>query len=55
MINGGMSFLKTVTYIKCTDCGLVREKIGSLKEMGILDGNNCPNCGGEVVLLNKIF
>ncbi len=38
-----------VTYVKCTDCGLMKEKINSLKEMGILEGNNCPNCGGEVV------
>jgi len=48
-----MVFLKFVTYIKCTDCGILRQKIGSLKEMGILEGNNCPNCGGEVVLLNE--
>ena len=44
-----------VTYIKCTDCGILLQKNGSLKEMGILDGNNCPNCGGEVVLLYDSF
>jgi len=27
--------------------------MGSLTEMGILDGNNCPNCGGEIILLYK--
>lgn len=38
-----------VINVKCTDCGLTTEKIGTLKEMGILEGMNCPNCGGEVV------
>jgi len=33
----------------------MQQKIGSLQKMGILDGNNCPNCGGEVVLLNNDF
>lgn len=41
-----------ITYIKCTDCGLMQTKTGSLKEMGILEGNSCPNCGGEVILLH---
>jgi len=49
-----MIFLKDVTYIKCTDCGRKLQIIGSLKEMGILEGNNCPACGGEVVLLNQV-
>jgi hypothetical protein len=39
--------------VKCTDCGLLWQKTGSFKELGILEGNNCPNCGGEVVLINK--
>ena len=43
----------SITYVKCTDCGLMRQKTGSLKQMGVLDGNNCPNCGGEVVLLHN--
>jgi hypothetical protein len=45
----------SITYVKCTDCGLMRPKTGSLKEMGILDGKNCPNCGGEIVLLYDGF
>jgi len=45
----------SITYVKYIDCGLMRPKTGSLKEMGILDGNNCPNCGGEVILLNDGF
>ena len=44
-----------VTYVKCTDCGRIQQKTGSLKEMGILDGNNCPNCGGEVILFHDDF
>lgn len=48
----GMIFLKTTTYMKCTDCGLIWQKQGSLEQMGILDGNNCSNCGGEVVIVN---
>jgi len=51
----GNDFLKVITYIKCTDCGLLWQKIGSLQEMGVLDGNNCSNCGGEIVLLNRNF
>ena len=47
-------FLKNVTYIKCTDCGRMQQKQGTLQEMGILEGNNCPHCGGEVVVLNFI-
>ncbi len=47
-----MVFLKVTTYVKCTDCGLLQSKNGSLKEMGILEGNNCPNCGGEIILIN---
>lgn len=43
------------TYVKCTDCGLMQPKNGSLKEMGILDGNNCPNCGGEVIIIDDDF
>jgi DNA-directed RNA polymerase subunit RPC12/RpoP len=46
-----MVFLKVTTYVKCTDCGLLQQKNGSLKAMGILEGNNCPNCGGEIILL----
>jgi DNA-directed RNA polymerase subunit RPC12/RpoP len=45
----------SITYIKCTDCGILVQKNGSFKEMGILDGNNCPNCGGEVVILYEDF
>lgn len=45
--------MKDVTYIKCTDCGRMQQKNGSLKEMGILEGNNCPNCGGEIVVLDN--
>lgn len=41
----------SITYVKCIDCGKLLPKNGSLKEMGILDGNNCPNCGGQVILL----
>jgi len=41
------------THVKCTDCGRVFPRMGSLTEMGILDGNNCPNCGGEIILLYK--
>jgi predicted nucleic acid-binding Zn-ribbon protein len=41
-----------MTYVKCTDCGLLKQKIGSFKEMGMLNGQDCPNCGGELVLLN---
>jgi len=39
--------------VKCTDCGLLRQKTGSFKDMGILEGNTCPTCGGEVVLIDK--
>jgi len=31
----------------------MQQKNGSLKEMGILEGNNCPNCGGEIVVLDN--
>ena len=41
--------------MKCTDCGRMQPKNGSLKQMGILDGNNCPHCGGEVILLHDGF
>jgi endogenous inhibitor of DNA gyrase (YacG/DUF329 family) len=45
-----------MTNVKCTDCGLLWKKTGDLKELGILEGNNCPICGGEVVLLtNDLF
>ena len=40
------------TYIKCTDCGRMQPKKTSLKKMGILDGYNCPYCGGEIILLH---
>lgn len=50
----GNVFLKATMYVKCTDCGLLRPKKGSLQKMGILDGNNCPNCGGEVILIPTI-
>ncbi|MBN1280279.1 MAG: hypothetical protein JXA00_01375 [Candidatus Thermoplasmatota archaeon] len=43
--------MSAIMYVKCTDCGLLLRKTGSLHDMGILDGNNCPNCGGEVILL----
>ena len=43
------------THVKCTDCGRVYPKTGTLQEMGILDGNNCPNCGGEVILIYDII
>jgi hypothetical protein len=29
------------------------KKTGSLKELGILEGNFCPICGGDVVLLTS--
>ena len=47
----GKVFFMSFTHVKCTDCGILLPKIGSLKEMGILEGNNCPNCGGEIILL----
>lgn len=51
----GKCFFMCITYIKCTDCGRLLQITGSLKEMGILEGNNCPKCGGEVVILNNGF
>jgi DNA-directed RNA polymerase subunit RPC12/RpoP len=53
--NGAGVFFMCITYVKCTDCGTLMQITGSLKEMGILDGNNCPNCGGEVVILSNGF
>ena len=44
-------FFMSFTHVKCTDCGWLYPRAGSLKEMGMLDGNNCPNCGGEIILL----
>ncbi len=38
--------------MKCTDCGLTWQKQGILKEMDVLEGNNCSNCGGEVVIVD---
>ena len=50
-IKNGDSVFMSFTHVKCTDCGRVYPRKGNLKEMGILDGNNCPNCGGEIILL----
>ena len=44
-----------MTYVKCTDCGLMQKKFGSLKEIGMFNDKDCPNCGGELVLLNDDF
>jgi DNA-directed RNA polymerase subunit RPC12/RpoP len=43
--------MTAITTVKCTDCGFLWKNKGSLQELGILEGNNCPNCGGEVILL----
>jgi len=50
-----MIFLKAITCIKCTDCGLMQPKNGNLKDMGVLEGNNCSNCGGEIVIVDVHF
>jgi DNA-directed RNA polymerase subunit RPC12/RpoP len=40
--------------VKCTDCGLSWQNASSIKDIGILDGNNCPNCGGEVIFIDEV-
>jgi len=44
-----------MTYVKCLDCGFRKQKIGSLKEMGMLNDKDCPNCEGELILVDDEF